>query len=436
MSSNISLKANNISKCYHVYDQPLDRLKQYIMPALHRYRITPNSNYYREFWALKELSLEIAKGEAVGIIGRNGSGKSTLLQLICGTLTPTTGSIEVSGVISALLELGSGFNPEFTGRQNVFMNASLLGLTNRQITEKFNDIIEFADIGSFINEPIKSYSSGMMVRLAFAVAINIEPEILVIDEALAVGDAAFQRKCIRKIEELKNNGTTLLFVSHDIETIKRLCSRAIYLNKGDLIEFGEAKDVCISYEKDLFGGFNLANGNYDTINIKNTRENASLDPELIASSAQYYGDGKVSVSELTLSNRNNKAINVIGEDVNFRISYRVSFHEDIKNPIFGIMITNREGNCIFGVNTSKRQISRQNYSAGDEIKVIFDLNNNLGAGVFYVTCGVHSANSKGDVVYHQRCIDVIIFKIKSNETEQVSGLVNLNPQICYDLSKE
>src|SRR3569833_1282688 len=229
-SSNIAIKTQDISKCYQIYDTPCDRLKQFVVPRLHRWvgRRHP-IQYFREFWALKGVSLEKFKGETVGIIGRNGSGKSTLLQLICGTLAPTTGSVDIQGRIAALLELGSGFNPEFTGRENVYMNAAVLGLRKEEVDERFRDITAFADIGEFIDQPVKTYSSGMYVRLAFAVSVHVEPEVLIVDEALCVGDIKFQNKCLRKINDIRQTGCSILFVSHAASQVEAFCNRVVWL---------------------------------------------------------------------------------------------------------------------------------------------------------------------------------------------------------------
>ena len=238
MSSEIAIKVSGLSKCYHIYNKPSDRLLQMLTRG--------RRQYYREFWAVKDVSFEIKKGETVGIIGRNGCGKSTLLQMICGTLNPTSGSIETHGRIAALLELGSGFNPEFTGRENVHMNAAVLGLTKEEINSRFNDIIAFADIGDFVEQPVKTYSSGMMVRLAFAVIAHVDANILVIDEALAVGDAFFKQKCMRFLRDFMKSGT-VLFVSHDTSSIKNLCNYAVWLEKGQVVREGLPKHVCDFY---------------------------------------------------------------------------------------------------------------------------------------------------------------------------------------------
>ena len=243
----------NLSKCYQIYDAPRDRLKQFVAPRLQRLLGQAPKQYFREFWALKDVSFEVKKGETVGIVGRNGSGKSTLLQLICGTLTPTEGGIKTIGRIAALLELGSGFNPEFTGRENVYMNGAVLGLSKAEVDDKFDDIAAFADIGQFIEQPVKTYSSGMTVRLAFAVQAQVDPNILIVDEALSVGDAKFQAKCFARLKQLKENGTSILLVTHSTEQIVTHCSSAILLNDGVQIETGEPRRVVNRYLDLLFG---------------------------------------------------------------------------------------------------------------------------------------------------------------------------------------
>lgn len=247
MSSEIAIKIENLGKCYQIYNKPHDRLKQSLYPRVQQLVGAERKHYYREFWALQDVSFDMAQGETVAIIGRNGSGKSTLLQMICGTLSPTTGTVQVAGRIAALLELGSGFNPEFTGRENVYMNAAVLGLSNEEIDARFEEIAAFAEIGDFIEQPVKTYSSGMMVRLAFAVSVCVDPDVLVIDEALAVGDAIFQVRCLDRIKRLAASGTTLLFVSHDMGMVKTFCDRAVYLEHGQVKQIGLAEDVVEQY---------------------------------------------------------------------------------------------------------------------------------------------------------------------------------------------
>jgi ABC-type polysaccharide/polyol phosphate transport system ATPase subunit len=249
----IAIKVEQLSKCYEIYDSPPDRLKQLVSSGLSRLLGIKENRFYKEFWALNDISFVVRRGETVGIIGRNGSGKSTLLQMICGTLNPTKGSVETRGRVAALLELGSGFNPEFTGKENVRLNAAVLGLSSQQIDEQLDKILAFADIGDFIDQPVKTYSSGMFVRLAFAVAVHVQPEILVVDEALSVGDIAFQNKCIKKIQELKSLGTSILFVSHDLSTVQIVCDKVLWLKNSRLVLWDEPNTVCQEYYADTIG---------------------------------------------------------------------------------------------------------------------------------------------------------------------------------------
>lgn len=250
MSSNeYSIRVNGLGKRYEIYATPRDRLKQFVVPSLQRFVCLPPKQYYREFWALQDISFEIQKGEAFGVVGRNGSGKSTLLQLITGTLSPSVGSVETRGRVAALLELGSGFNPEFTGRENVYLNAMLLGMTHDEVDARFDKIAAFADIGSYLDQPVKTYSSGMLVRLAFAVQVQIDPDILIVDEALAVGDALFQKRCFSRIEKLLSDGVTLLFVSHDQESVRTLTHRSILLRGGREVTMGSSSQVLLAYRK-------------------------------------------------------------------------------------------------------------------------------------------------------------------------------------------
>ncbi|MES2042140.1 MAG: ABC transporter ATP-binding protein [Pseudomonadota bacterium] len=244
MSSKFSIKVEQLSKCYQLYDKPQDRLKQMFLSR--------SKTYYREFWALRDVSFEIAPGETVGIIGRNGSGKSSLLQMICGTLSPTSGTVTTHGRLAALLELGAGFNTEFTGRENVFLNAAILGFPQEQMLERMGEILAFSELGDFLDQPVKTYSSGMYARLAFSIAIHVDPEILIVDEALAVGDARFVAKCMRRIKDIQKTGASILFVSHDVSSVRTLCDRAIWLDKGRLLEQGDVFPVTGRYMEMMF----------------------------------------------------------------------------------------------------------------------------------------------------------------------------------------
>lgn len=251
MYSENAIEVVNLSKCYQLYERPSDRLKQFIFPRISTVFGLGVKKYYHEFWALRDVSFTVKKGETVGIIGQNGSGKSTLLQLICGTLNQTQGTVHINGRIAALLELGSGFNPEFTGRENIYLSCALIGLNQERTNEILEEIISFADIGNFIDQPVKTYSSGMFVRLAFSVNIMATPNIMIVDEALAVGDMNFQAKCMTALKRLQNNGTAILFVSHDMGAVKSLCSKALYLNNGTLISSGGASDVVELYVRNM-----------------------------------------------------------------------------------------------------------------------------------------------------------------------------------------
>lgn len=248
-SDELAIKIDGLGKRYEIYSSPRDRLKQFILPPISRALKIRQSTYYKEHWALRDISFEIRKGESFGVVGRNGSGKSTLLQLITGTLAPTVGTVNTKGRVAALLELGSGFNPDFSGRENVYLNAMLLGMSREDVDQRFDKIAAFADIGEYIDQPVKTYSSGMLVRLAFAVQVQIDPDILIVDEALAVGDALFQKRCFSRIEKLLSDGTTLLFVSHDQESVRTLTHRAILLRGGQCVTIGTSSQVLLAYRK-------------------------------------------------------------------------------------------------------------------------------------------------------------------------------------------
>jgi len=366
----IAIKVQNLSKCYHIYDNPRDRLKQFVAPRLQRLTWQQPKQYFREFWAVKEVSFEIKKGETVGIIGRNGSGKSTLLQMICGTLNPTHGSIETNGRIAALLELGSGFNPEFTGRENVYMNASVLGLSNKEIDARFDDIVAFAEIGDFIEQPVKTYSSGMMVRLAFAVIAYVDADILIIDEALAVGDAFFTQKCMRFLRNFMKTGT-VLFVSHDTGAVVNLCNNAVFLNHGKVAKIDSPKEVikhylATLYEADLEGVGVLAdeanvvvNKEDDSIEYRDMREgliNASTlrnDIEVFEfkSDQAGFGTGDAKIISVLLLDQDGTPLSWVVGGENIILEIRCLANKDIFRPIIGFQFKDRLGQVIFADNT-------------------------------------------------------------------------------------
>jgi lipopolysaccharide transport system ATP-binding protein len=368
-SDEIAVRVSDLSKCYHIYDRPPDRLKQSVLPKLQRLIRKPPRQYYREFWALKDVSFEVKKGESVGIIGRNGSGKSTLLQIICGTLTPTSGTIETSGRIAALLELGSGFNPEFTGRENVYMNAAVLGLSKGEIDERFDDISAFADIGEFIEQPVKIYSTGMYVRLAFSVIAHVDAEILVVDEALSVGDAVFTQRCMRFIRSFQEHGT-LIFVSHDTSAVQNLCKTGIWLGNGQTQKMGTSKNVAEAYlqytlqevygdvaklsatasasDPAVTGGCRPEEGKSETAAIDYGSRARVQDNSNNATGWKTGAAELVSVS-LEKLEPGPDGVFIGGERV--RMILRAKANRALANPILGFLVRDRLGQDLFGENT-------------------------------------------------------------------------------------
>jgi len=360
MSSEIVISAKSLSKAYHIYAKPIDRLKQMLWRG--------KKIFYSEFWALRDVSVDVKRGETIGVIGRNGSGKSTFLQIISGTLNPSAGDLMVNGRIAALLELGAGFNPEFTGRENVYLSASILGLSAEQIDQRFEAIAEFAGIGDFINQPVKIYSSGMYARLAFAVAAHVDADILVIDEILAVGDAAFTQKCMRFIRGFKEHGT-IFFVSHDTGSVVSLCDRALWLESGRLIESGDPKEICYRYmaamqaETVPADSFRIGGGERPSkaevkpvkdhrqellaaSNLKNVVEIFDFNPD-----APWFGKRGATITKVELLDSNGSAISALegGETVELRIE--VKAEQRIANPIFGFYVKDKLGQNLFGDNT-------------------------------------------------------------------------------------
>ncbi len=422
MSSNeIAIKVQNLSKCYHIYDNPRDRLKQFIAPRLQRLTWQHPKQYFREFWALKDVSFEVKKGETVGIIGCNGSGKSTLLQMICGTLTPTSGSIQTNGRVAALLELGSGFNPEFTGHENVYMNASVLGLNNQEIDARFDDIIAFADIGDFIEQPVKTYSSGMMVRLAFAVIAHVDANVLIIDEALAVGDAFFTQKCMRFLRGFMKTGT-VLFVSHDTGVVVNLCNKAILLNHGQVAETGTPKKVVEHYLATLYEvsqevagiltneppvSINIAADLIEYRDMRETLINASTlrnDIEVFQfkSDQEGFGTGNAKIASVRLLDQGGAPLSWIvgGEDVILEI--RCLAYKDILRPIVGFQIKDRLGQVVFGDNTFLvYQHNPQAVSQGNELVVKFEFRLPvLPNGDYSITVAIAEGSQESHVQHH------------------------------------
>jgi lipopolysaccharide transport system ATP-binding protein len=474
--SDIAIRVSNLSKCYQIYDTPRDRLKQFVLPKLCKLipplrkfitskpgsNLEPsplplepcplNLNFYKEFWALKDVSFEIKKGETVGIIGRNGSGKSTLLQIICGTLSPTSGSIQTNGRIAALLELGSGFNPEFTGRENVYMNASVLGLSNEEIDQRFDDIAAFADIGEFIEQPIKTYSTGMMVRLAFAVAINVDPEILIVDEALSVGDELFQRKCFSRIETIRASGATILFVSHSGGTIVELCDRAVLMDAGEKLAVGIPKQIVGRYQKLLYAPADkheaiceqirradehvddLASNEEDTLNtnrkpIQHKQEmQESFDPNLKPSSTIEYESHGAQINAPAIFTLAGVQVNNLVRGETYRYAYTVQFSKSASNVRFGMLIKTTAGVEIGGgVSASSAKDSLAFVKAGTSYRVEYRFRCALNPGVYFMNAGVVGEVDGSDTYLH-RLIDIAMFRVQPDTDNLATGIVDFD---CY-----
>jgi len=453
MSSEIAIKVENLSKCYQIYDQPRDRLKQFVLPRFKRFAGRHSKQYFREFWALKDVSFEVKKGETVGIIGRNGSGKSTLLQLICGTLNPTCGDIETKGRIAALLELGSGFNPEFTGRENVYMNAAVIGLSKEETDARFDDIATFADIGDFIDQPVKSYSSGMVVRLAFAVAINVDPEILIVDEALSVGDELFQRKCFSRIEAISKQGATILFVSHSGGTIVELCDRAVLMDAGEKLAVGLPKQIVGRYQKLLYAPADKCDAireqirrsvelavesakaevgdpnfeEYTTIQHKQDIQE-SFDPNLKAKSTIIYeSHGAYIESPVVLTLAGEKVNNLI-RGKTYRYSYEVHFKKSACNIRFGMLIKTTSGVELGGgASASSSRDSLSYAEPGSNYRVEFRFHCALNPGVYFLNAGV-VGDVDGSETFLHRSIDIAMFRVQPDTENLATGIVDFG---CY-----
>lgn len=426
MSSNeIAIRVSHLSKRYEIYDTPRDRLKQFVLPRLQGLAGRPQAQYFKEFWALQDVSFEVMKGESVGIIGRNGSGKSTLLQMICGTLNPTAGTVQTSGRIAALLELGSGFSPDFTGRENVNMNASVLGLSNDEIGARFDDIAAFADIGEFIDQPVKTYSSGMLVRLAFAVQVCVEPDILIVDEALAVGDALFQKRCFERMERLTSNGTTLLFVSHDQESVRTLTSRAVLLRKGLIQMTGNSGEALLAYRKQLHEDESQAL-NAAALVLKEKAAVARLaaqtaavalhEPAAVAvedgaaqatpasgvarSAALSFGDMEAEVLKVTVRDINGEECSHFDPRETVRVQVECIAHQDLSQLNVGLRIRNKEGVKLYSWGTLNQDMAilggqgagdifwRRQFQAGEQFVVAFEFMCGLGPNLHEIQASI------------------------------------------------
>jgi lipopolysaccharide transport system ATP-binding protein len=442
MSSNeIIIQVKNLSKCYNIYNRPQDRLKQSVVPRLQQLVGKPPNRYFHEFWALRDVSFDVRKGETVGIIGRNGSGKSTLLQIICGTLSPTNGAVTTQGRISALLELGSGFNPEFSGRENVYLNGAILGLSEEEVDSRFDDIAGFADIGEFIEQPVKVYSSGMVVRLAFAVQAMVDPDILIVDEALAVGDEKFQRKCFARLEELKSKGTSILFVSHSAIQIVELCDKALLLEHGTRLLYTRPLETVRAYQtliyapvdeqKRLLQEYRTADqSTQDESGIVIQTEpaitsldnhNDLFDPGLVPETTQFYPVQGAEIRSIRILDAEKRIVNVLspGKEYQFEVSGR--FLSDIEKVYFGIHIRSISGIAVTGQRYPEEGKFVERVRSGKNFCITYGFKMILVPGVYFVGCGAWSANEPNCL---HRVLDALMFRIVPDRKSRSSGYVD------------
>ena len=426
MGEEIAISLNNVSKCFKRYARPVDRLKEILLPG---------KTYAQEFWALQDVSFQVMKGETMGIIGRNGAGKSTLLQIICGTLTPTGGQVQVNGRVAALLELGAGFNPEFTGRENVYMNGAIMGLSRQDVDDRFDRVAAFADIGDFIEQPVKTYSSGMYVRLAFASAINVDPDILIVDEALSVGDMFFQAKCMARMRQMMEAGVTVLFVSHDTGSVKSLCQRGVFFEKGQLQKIGKASEVVASYISVVHGDMNQELKLQLQENIKNTEKSINsqkgkLDDEVfnnsiiseifvstdreakLAEGASRYGEGGARILDIKLLNSQHYPTEQLDLKEDFTIQASIIFDKNLPTFCFGYLVRDIKGIDIIGTVTSIEKVHMPAVTEGEVYVVEMKATNMLNAGIYTLTFAVELP-----VVLNQQHVfldwvnDAIVFQV-------------------------
>ncbi len=414
------LTVEGVGKCYAAYSSNLHRFAEWFgLPSRHK----------REFWAVREVSFSLQRGEALALIGQNGAGKSTLLKLITGTVRPTTGRVHVAGRISAMLELGLGFNPEFSGRQNVYLAGGLMGFSVRELDALIPGIQEFSELGEFFDQPLRVYSSGMQARLAFAVATCVRPEILIVDEVLSVGDAAFQRKCFQRIESYLADGTALLFVSHNLEVVKTLCNQALFLREGKVAAFGSAKQVCDEYERYLFGDRNREKAHLSSISTVKP-EATKFDPSLNVSCEMVYGNGIADIESCWLADISGRQINVVESGTPFCWCYRVRFNEEVDNPVFAMMLKTREGVALYGVDSRILGIERRRFRAGEVVEINFALTNPLAPGIYYLNCGVR-VDKADSVEFLSRRVDAAILRVTSNANSTAAvGMVEMQAKMA------
>ncbi|SEA13545.1 teichoic acid transport system ATP-binding protein [Oribacterium sp. KHPX15] len=446
--SGFVIDVKDVTKIYRLYDKPIDRLKEAVSLT--------HKNYHRDFYALNHINFKVGKGESVGIIGTNGSGKSTILKIITGVLTPSDGEVNIKGIICALLELGAGFNPDYTGIENVYMNGTMMGFTKEQMDEKLQEILDFADIGDFVNQPVKSYSSGMFVRLAFAMYVAMDPEILIVDEALSVGDVFFQAKCYHRMDELRRNGTTILMVTHDLGSVMKYCDRVVLINKGEKIAEGKPGEMVDLYKKILAGRFTEE----DKKNIEKKRDadaavsfidgqdfgvdsigaaamkdrEGSSGPENdngpeydnpdsghlmqdelnLNPNLQHYGDGRASIYDLGILDQRGKVTNVIVKGETFSIKEKIRFNAPLEAPIFTFTIKDKRGADLTGTNTMIEECGIEPVKEGDEYVCTFTQRMTLQGGEYLLSMSC-TGFEQGEHVVYDRKYDVASITVLSNK---------------------
>lgn len=407
-----ALRVERVSKQYRIYDHPNDRLKEMVTRG--RWK------RHREFWALHEISFEIEAGTTTAIVGPNGSGKSTLLQIITGTLEPTHGNVWYEGRVAALLELGAGFNSEFTGVENVYMNAALMGLSRSEAEALLPEIERFAEIGEFIRQPVKTYSSGMYIRLAFSVAISASPSILIVDEALAVGDAVFQHRCMRRLKQMQQDGVTILFVSHDPSAVRALCSRAILLNEGHKVADGKPAEVLHRYQK-------LIMARQEAFDAAPAPAAAATLPQAELEHYTFrHGDGSAEVLKVNLLNSDGRAVELVESGEPVQVRMRVLFHTDVEDPVCGFMIRNRHGIHLYGTNTRLQNVDLDDVKRGEVLDVTFAFDCWLAPDSYSIAVAAHSP----DAISFDWIDGARFFQVMSGTP--MEGVANLNAAVYVD----
>ena len=430
--SEYAIRVKDVTKLYKLYDRNIDRLRD---------SLGFGSGKYKEHYALRNLSFDINKGECIGIIGTNGAGKSTILKIITGVLTPTSGEVEIDGRVSALLELGAGFNMEYTGIENVYLNGTMMGFSKEEIDSRLQSILDFADIGEFVNQPVKSYSSGMFVRLAFAVAINIDPEILIVDEALSVGDVFFQAKCYKKFEEFKEAGKTIVFVSHDLSSIQKYCDKAILLDKGKKIGEGKPFQIIDLYKKAMVGmlddddtpqknpGDETSSKSESKSEIESESSGLMKDKLQLNPDLQEYGDRLIEIIDFAVVDGSGKITGTLMKGEEFTVKVKIRTNIPTSDPIVAVTIKDTKGTDISGTNTMFEGVNLGNMSPGDERTVSFTQNADMQGGQYILSLGCTRYENNDFRVYH-RLYDVCSLAIVS--AKNTVGFYDMNSVITVE----